>query len=147
MDPEIKLIPIGESELLRDGEDLLILALGTLVHPALEAAQELAAHGVSAAVVNARFVRPLDEARFLPLIERCGAVLTVEEHAGAGGFGGAVLEMLAARSLTVPARCLAIGDELVEHGETLASQGLEPADMVRAGLELLGDRAVAGSGD
>jgi len=147
LDPDIKLIPIGESELLREGEDLVILAIGTLAHPALEAAQELAAHGISAAVVNARFVRPLDEARLLPLIRRCGALLTVEEHSGAGGFGSAVLEMLAARSLTVPSRCLAIDDELVEHGEDLASQGLEPADMVKAGLELLGARAVAGSGE
>ena len=147
LDPDIKSIPVGESELLRDGEDLLILAIGTLAHTALEAAQELAGHGISAAVVNARFVRPLDEARLLPLVERCGRLLTVEEHCGAGGFGSAMLELLAAKSMTVPSRCLAVDDASVENGENLASQGLEAEDMVAAALELLGRQAAAGSGN
>ena len=147
LDPDIKSIPVGESELLRDGEDLLILAIGTLAHTALEAAQELAGHGISAAVVNARFVRPLDEARLLPLVERCGSLLTVEEHCGAGGFGSAMLELLAAKSMTVPSRCLAVDDASVENGENLASQGLEAEDMVAAALELLGRQAAAGSGN
>jgi 1-deoxy-D-xylulose-5-phosphate synthase len=116
MDPEIKAVPIGEAELLRDGDDVLILAIGTLVHPALEAAVELSAEGVSAAVVNARFVKPLDIDRILPLARRCGAVLTVEEHVRAGGFGAAVLEALAAADLQVPTRQLAVPDELIEHG-------------------------------
>ena len=147
LDPDIKSIPVGESELLRDGEDLLILAIGTLAHTALEAAQELAGHGISAAVVNARFVRPLDEARLLPLVERCGSLLTVEEHCGAGGFGSAMLELLAAKSMLVPSRCLAVDDASVENGENLASQGLEAEDMVAAALELLGRQAAAGSGN
>ncbi len=147
LDPDIKSIPVGESELLRDGEDLLILAIGTLAHTALEAAQELAGHGISAAVVNARFVRPLDEARLLPLVERCGSLLTVEEHCGAGGFGSAMLELLAAKSMTVPSRCLAVDDASVENGENLASQGLEAEDMVAAALELLGRQGAAGSGN
>jgi 1-deoxy-D-xylulose-5-phosphate synthase len=147
LDPDIKSIPVGESELLRDGEDLLILAIGTLAHTALEAAQELAGHGISAAVVNARFVRPLDEARLLPLVERCGSLLTVEEHCGAGGFGSAMLELLAAKSMLVPSRCLAVDDASVENGENLASQGLEAEDMVAAALELLGKQGVAGSGN
>ncbi len=147
LDPDIKSIPVGESELLRDGEDLLILAIGTLAHTALEAAQELAGHGISAAVVNARFVRPLDEARLLPLVERCGSLLTVEEHCGAGGFGSAMLELLAAKSMLVPSRCLAVDDASVENGENLASQGLEAEDMVAAALELLGKQGAAGSGN
>lgn len=147
LDPDIKSIPVGESELLRDGEDLLILAIGTLAHTALEAAQELAGHGISAAVVNARFVRPLDEARLLPLVERCGSLLTVEEHCGAGGFGSAMLELLAAKSMLVPSRCLAVDDASVENGENLASQGLEAEDMVAAALELLGRQGAAGSGN
>ena len=138
MDPDIKAIPIGESELLRDGEDVLIVAIGTLAHPALEAAQELSNQGVSAAVVNARFVRPLDADRLLPLASRCGAVLTVEEHRVAGGFGSAVLELLAEHGVVVPVRCLGVSDELVEHGESLASQGLAVGDIATAALALLG---------
>ena len=138
LDPDIKAIPIGEAEILRDGEDVVLVAIGTLAHAALEAAQELASQGVSAAVVNARFVRPLDEERLLPLVERCGAILTLEEHRGAGGFGSAVLELLSEKSLVVPTRCLAIDEAPVEHGESLGSQGLEPPDIVAAALELVG---------
>jgi len=138
LDPDIKAIPVGESEILRDGEDVVLVAIGTLAHAALEAAQELANQGVSAAVVNARFVRPLDEGRLLSLAERCGALLTLEEHRGAGGFGSAVLELLSEKSVVVPTRCLAIEEAPVEHGESLASQGLAPADIVAAALELVG---------
>ncbi len=74
LDPELKAIPIGESELLRDGDDAVIVAYGTLVHPALEAAAELSAEGISAAVLNARFVKPLDGDRILSLASRCKAV-------------------------------------------------------------------------
>ncbi len=117
LDPDIKAIPLGESELLRDGDDALIVALGSMVHPALEAAAELAAEGVSAAVLNARFVKPLDAGRISSLAERCGAVVTVEEHSAAGGFGGAVLEELARAGVAVPVRCLAVPDRLIEHGD------------------------------
>ncbi|MCA9511784.1 MAG: 1-deoxy-D-xylulose-5-phosphate synthase, partial [Myxococcales bacterium] len=123
LDPDLKAIPIGEAELLRDGDDVAIVAIGSLVHPALEAAAELAADGIQAAVVNARFAKPLDDARILPLAKRCGAVLTLEEHSGMGGFGGAVLEALAAGGVEVPTRVLAASDELHEHGATLDSIG------------------------
>jgi len=141
LDPEVKTIPIGESELLRDGDDLLVVALGTLAHPALEAAGELASEGISAAVLNARFVKPLDTRRVTALAARCRAVLTVEEAAGAGGLGGAVLEALAAAGLAVPTRCLAIPDRVVEHADPAALRaelGLDPAGVARAARELLG---------
>ncbi len=110
LDPELKAIPIGESELLRDGDDALIVAYGTLVHPALEAAAELSAEGISAAVLNARFAKPLDRDRILSLASRCRALLTVEEHSGMGGFGSAVLEALSAAGVVVSSRCLAVPD-------------------------------------
>jgi 1-deoxy-D-xylulose-5-phosphate synthase len=144
LDPDIKAIPLGESELLRDGDDAVIAALGTTVHPSLEAAQELASEGISVAVVNARFVRPLDRDRLLPLALRCGAVVTVEEHRGAGGFGSAVLELLSEECVTVPTRCLAVRGELVEHGATPENAGLSTADIVQAVRDLvrgLGDEA------
>jgi len=141
LNPEVKGVPIGECELLRDGDDLLVVALGTLAHPALEAAGELASEGVSAAVVNARFVKPLDAQRIAALAARCGAVLTVEESAGQGGFGGAVLEALARAGVSVPSRCLAIPDQIVEHGDPdaiRAELGLDAAGIARAARELLG---------
>jgi 1-deoxy-D-xylulose-5-phosphate synthase len=135
IDPEIKAIPVGEAELLRDGDHALIVALGTLVHPALEAAGELAAEGLSVAVVNARFAKPLDVQRIVPLAKRCGALVTVEESSAMGGFGSAVLEALAAHEVAVPAHCLGIPDRLIEHGnpgKQLAALGLDAAGIAAA---------------
>jgi 1-deoxy-D-xylulose-5-phosphate synthase len=143
MEAEIKAVPVGKSELLRDGDDALILALGTMVHPALEAAEDLAGRGISAAVVNARFAKPLDVERIVPLALRCGAVVTVEEHSGMGGFGGAVLEALAAANAQVAVRCLAIPDRLVEHGNPgalRAEMGLDAPGVAAAVQDLLGRR-------
>ncbi|MCZ6781881.1 MAG: 1-deoxy-D-xylulose-5-phosphate synthase [Proteobacteria bacterium] len=140
MDPEIKAIPLGEAELLCDGDDALVLAIGTMVGPALEAADELARRGVSVAVLNARFVKPLDAERIATLARRCGVVVTVEEHSGMGGFGGAVLEALAEAGVSAPTRCLAIPDRLIEHGSSgqiLADLGLDSDGIVRAVTGLL----------
>jgi len=117
LDPEIKPIPLGESELLRDGEDLVIVAIGATVHPALQAANELAAEGISAAVINARFVVPMDVNRITALARRCGAVLTVEEHVVRGGFGSAVVEALSQEGITVPTRLLGFPENVIEHGD------------------------------
>jgi len=139
LDPELKAVPIGEAELLRDGDDAAILAFGTLVHPALEAAGELAADGLSVAVLNARFARPLDREKVEALARRCGALLTVEEHACGGGFGAAVLEALAEAGVTVPVRCLAVPDGIVEHGnpdEQKQRMGLDAEGIARAVREL-----------
>ena len=138
MDPELKTIPVGESELLRDGDDALVVAVGSIVHPALEAAAELASEGISVAVVNARFVKPLDGDRIVPLARRCAVVLTVEEHGGPGGFGSALLEVLAAARVTVPTHCLALPDRILEHGESLAGHGLDNIGIARAVRTLLG---------
>jgi len=110
-------MPLGRAEVLREGEDLLILALGASVYPALAAADELARQGAGATVVNARFIKPLDEALILSLAAKHGRVLTVEENVLAGGFGSAVLELLADRGLAgVTVKRLGIPDVFVEHG-------------------------------
>ncbi len=109
-------VPIGQAEVLREGEDLLILALGASVYPALAAAEKLETHGFSATVVNARFVKPLDENLILTLAAKHGRMLTVEENVLAGGFGSAVLELLADRGLAVAVKRLGIPDIFVEHG-------------------------------
>ena len=148
LDPEIKTLPIGEAELLRDGDDAALIAIGSMVHPALEAAAELFAQDLSVAVLNARFAKPLDRDRIVSLARRCGAVVTVEEHSGQGGFGAAVLEALAESGVAVPVRCLAIPDRPIEHGDakaTLAELGLDPAGIARAVASLVG-RARGGDG-
>jgi 1-deoxy-D-xylulose-5-phosphate synthase len=110
-------IPIGKAEVLTEGEDLLILAVGASVYPALAAARELATQNLSATVVNARFIKPLDEPLILTLAAKHGRVLTVEENVVAGGFGSAVLELLADRGLAgVAVKRLGIPDVFVEHG-------------------------------
>ena len=87
-------LPIGKGELLREGKDILILAAGSMVIPALEAHRLLAVAEISACVINARFVKPLDRELIIKWGRKCGCILTVEEHLLEGGFGSAVLEML-----------------------------------------------------
>jgi len=140
LDPDVKTLRLGESELLRDGDHALVVALGLPVHAAVEAAGELAGEGVSVAVLNARFAKPIDAERIVALARRVGAVVTVEEAALDGGFGSAVLEVLAAGDVAVPARRLGIPDRLVEHGSagtTRAELGLDAAGIARAVREVL----------
>jgi 1-deoxy-D-xylulose-5-phosphate synthase len=147
LDADIRALEIGRGELLRDGGDLAIVALGSRVAPALEAAGQLAKEGIEAAVFNARFAKPLDLPAIAELASRCGALVTVEEHALAGGFGSAVLEALAGQGVQVPTRLLAVPDELVEHGDPaaqLARFGLDAAGIAAAARALLAGRRRAG---
>ncbi|GAB4365394.1 MAG: 1-deoxy-D-xylulose-5-phosphate synthase [Deltaproteobacteria bacterium] len=110
-------IPWGRGEMLCDGKDLLILAIGATVLPAFRAAEELRSRGLSAAVIDARFVKPLDAELIGPAVRRIGRVLTVEENVLAGGFGSAVLEMLEEHGEHPHAfRRIGIRDTFVEHG-------------------------------
>jgi len=116
LDAPLAEIPIGISETLREGNDVAILAYGTMVGPALAAAEALAAVGIEATVVNARFAKPLDAERYLTLAARVGRVLTVEEHVAAGGFGSAVSELFVERGAKVELEILGVPDEWVDHG-------------------------------
>ncbi|MEO1132916.1 MAG: 1-deoxy-D-xylulose-5-phosphate synthase [Cyanobacteria bacterium J06639_1] len=123
-------LPIGKGELLRSGDDVLIVAYGTMVHPSLHAAEILTEHGISATVVNARFLKPLDTELIQPLARQIGRVVTVEEGCVMGGFGSAVLEMLADAGITVPVTRLGVPDILVDHAapqEALGELGLTSA--------------------
>ena len=138
---EIKPIKLGEAELLRTGDDLGIVAIGACVSRALEAAENLRADGIESAVLDARFAKPLDEARILDLATSCAALLVVEEHSGQGGFGDAVLALLARGGVGRPVRALAVPDRVVEHGspaQVLAELGLDAPGIERAARELLG---------
>jgi len=152
LDPELRPLEIGKAEVLREGDDVAILALGSMVAPAVEAAKRLEADGVRAAVVNARFCKPLDRTLILSLAARTGRIVTVEEHALMGGFGSAVLECLAEAGLAnVRVKRLGVPDRFIEHAkpeEQLAQCGLTPAGIRQAALELVGaaPRAKAASG-
>ncbi|HHL40665.1 MAG TPA: 1-deoxy-D-xylulose-5-phosphate synthase [Deltaproteobacteria bacterium] len=131
----------GSAELMREGGDLTIIALGSMVHPAMEAAEALEAAGISAAVVNARFVKPLDEETIIEAAEATGRVLTVEESALQGGFGSAVLELFESRDIHLPVRRLGVPDRYIEHGgqkELRAMLGLDAAGIERAALLFAG---------
>ena len=122
-------LPVGRAEVLRDGSDVALVGIGSMVQVAREAAGLLAGQGVDAAVINARFVKPLDEECFLHYAAKVKLIVTIEEHVLQGGFGSAVLEMLERRQAAVSGRLvrLGIGDAFVEHGSReilLARQGL-----------------------
>ena len=134
-------VPIGKAEVLREGKDLLILALGASVYPALEAAKELDKQGFSATVVNARFVKPLDEPLILSLAAKHGRVLTVEENVLAGGFGSARAGTPGRPDLFgVTVKRLGIPDVFVEHGtqDILRKKyGLDAAGILKSALAIL----------
>ena len=131
-------LAIGRGELLANGDDLLIVAYGSMVYPAMATAGLLQERGVRAAVINARFLRPLDEALILPMAQRIGRVVTMEEGALAGGFGAAVVECLNDREVLVPVLRIGIPDVLVDHASPQQSKhslGLTPPQMVERILE------------
>ncbi len=134
-------LELGRGELLTDGDDLLIVAYGAMVAPAMATAGLLQEKGVRAAVINARFLRPLDEALILPMAERIGRVVTMEEGALAGGFGAAVVETLNDHQVLVPVFRIGIPDVLVDHASPDQSKealGLTPAQMAERILERYG---------
>jgi 1-deoxy-D-xylulose-5-phosphate synthase len=142
-------LQIGRGELLTDGDDLLLVAYGAMVAPAMATAGLLQEQGVRAAVINARFLRPLDEALILPMARRIGRVVTFEEGALAGGFGAAVLESLNDHDVLVPVLRLGIPDLLVDHASPDQSKealGLTPAQMAARILERFGTDIGAGQG-
>ena len=117
MDAELKTLEIGKGELLIEGSDLCIIAIGSTVYPALQAAESLKQKGISVGVVNARFVKPLDADLIMSVARTTGRIVTVEENALQGGFGSAVLELLFDNSLQdVKVKRLGIPDHYIEQG-------------------------------
>jgi len=112
----MRLIPLGEAEVLREGKDLAIIAIGTMVHPAMEAAERLEKAGIRAGVINARFAKPLDAGCILKAAASANAVITVEENALQGGFGSAILELFEEKGVSIPVKRIGVPDEYIEHG-------------------------------
>jgi 1-deoxy-D-xylulose-5-phosphate synthase len=120
-DEPLEPIPVGQAELLRaeSDPDLLLVAIGSMVKPALRVADLLAAEGISSSVVNARFVKPLDEKLLLEQARRAKCLLTLEENVLAGGLGEAVIRLLTERDAWRPARLLGAPDRFVSFGSPL----------------------------
>ena len=117
LDVELKTLEIGKGELLTEGRDLCIIAIGSSVYPALQAAESLRQKGISAGVINARFVKPLDADLILTAARTTGRIMTVEENALQGGFGSAVLELIHDNSLQdVKVKRIGIPDRYIEQG-------------------------------
>jgi len=142
LDDGLSTLPIGKGEVLHEGTDLVIIAVGVTVHPALAAARTLALEGIRIRVINARFIKPLDAELILSAAASIKKILTVEENVLNGGFGSAVLELLAQHEMTdVKVRRLGIGDEFAEHAtqaELRSQYGLDEQGIIRAVKEMLG---------
>ena len=134
-------LPVGRGEVLREGTDLAIIAAGCTVHPSLAAADQLAAEGIEACVINARFIKPLDADLILSTAAKMKKILTVEENVLHGGFGSAVLELLAENHVQdVDVKRLGINDEFAEHAtqaELRARFGLDAAGIARSAKSLM----------
>lgn len=138
---EPTVLPVGVAEVLREGKDVAILALGPLVYEALAAAEALARTGIEATVVNARFANPVDRDLVVRLAREVGRIVTVEEGCLAGGFGAAVCEILADAAVhTAAIRRLGVPDRFMPHGQTerlRAECGLDRAGIEAACREIL----------
>lgn len=141
MDPELRSLPIGKGEVLREGSDGVIFAIGAEVHPALDAAELLSADGIQVAVVNARFIKPLDDDLLHRFCRNGARVLTVEEGSLAGGFGSAIMERCQELGLNgVEFDRIGVADVYVHHGaqEVLrAEHDLHPEGIARRMRKLL----------
>jgi 1-deoxy-D-xylulose-5-phosphate synthase len=130
IDVPMTALPIGKGRVLKEGKQIAILAFGSMVHPALEAAEAL-----HATVVDMRFVKPLDEALILEMAARHDLLVTVEENSVKGGAGSGVSEYLAACGVVMPVLHLGLPDLFIEHGkptELLADAGLDARGILEA---------------
>ena len=116
-------LPIGKGEILREGENVCIIAVGHMTYPALDAAELLADDGIEACVINARFVKPLDEELILNKARGIGRILTCEENALKGGFGSGVSELLHMNGTRCAFDSVGLPDKFIEHGSQSILRG------------------------
>jgi 1-deoxy-D-xylulose-5-phosphate synthase len=141
----MKALPLGKGEILKDGRDVAIVAIGKMVYPALKAAQALEAEGISVEVVNARFVKPLDTDLLDNVCSRFDKIITVEDGQIQGGFGSAVMEYIGQHHENISVRLHGIPDEFIEHGtqeELLKDLGLDEEGIAAKVREYLQEAVV-----
>jgi 1-deoxy-D-xylulose-5-phosphate synthase len=127
---EIPPVEMGKWEMLRRGQGVAILAVGTLVLPALQAANDLAAEGIDATVVNCRFLKPYDKRMLADIAARHSAILTVEEGSDVNGFGALMLHALSDMNAHAVVHVAGVPDRIIDHAnrnEQLAECGIDVA--------------------
>ncbi|MFB6347519.1 MAG: transketolase C-terminal domain-containing protein, partial [bacterium] len=140
---ELESIPIGKGVREREGSDVALLAIGTMVPVALKAAEKLEDEGVSTEVINARWVKPLDRELLAEAAAKTEALVTVEEGRDSGGFGSAVLELLSDEGILRPTKLLGVPQGIVKHGDRslyLEEFGLTPGGVAEAARSVLNQR-------
>jgi 1-deoxy-D-xylulose-5-phosphate synthase len=144
LDARLEPIPIGVAEVLAEGSDVVFVAIGAMVRPAVAAAEALHAHGIEAGVVNARFVKPLDTGVLDRIASSDAFVFTVEDNTIQGGFGSAVSEHWVARGFDgSKLKNLGLPDRFIDHGDRdglMAELGLDAASLVKAAIAVVGAR-------
>jgi len=126
--------PIGKGRILRDGCDAAIIAVGPTVYTALEASDILSNDGFNVMVIDARFIKPLDDNLILETAKTCGRILVLEENSIIGGFGSGVLELLTSKDIKIPVRLTGVPDCFIDHGST---------DSLRKAIGLAADKIAA----
>jgi len=134
-------IEIGKAQIVREGKDVAVIAIGSTVYPSLEAARRLADENIQATVVNSRFVKPLDKTLLCEIASSFRKIITVEENILMGGFGSAVLELFEEAGISgVTVKRLGIGDEFVEHGtqaQLRKKHGIDAEGIAKAVREIM----------
>ncbi len=140
LDPELREIPLGSWEILKDGRDITVIACGSTVHSALSAASELEKEGIHCTVVNGRFIKPMDGETLLKVASDTGRILTVEENTVMGGFGSGVCQLLAEKGILVPVKNIGLPDAFLPHGSQASLRkrtGIDEGGIKKAVLDWL----------
>jgi 1-deoxy-D-xylulose-5-phosphate synthase len=116
IDETFKEIPLGTWEILKEGEELTIIACGNMVYPALDVAEELEKEGIAIGVINGRFIKPMDNHMLAEIASRTKKILTLEENTLMGGFGSGVMELLSKEEILIPIKSIGIPDTFIRHG-------------------------------
>ncbi|MGD9714280.1 MAG: 1-deoxy-D-xylulose-5-phosphate synthase [Thermomicrobiales bacterium] len=139
-------LEVGKGEVLVEGNDVAIVSIGVMAEAARTAAERLAADGIRARVINARFAKPLDDDLILKAAADCGCMVTVEENVVAGGFGSSVLELVSAHDIDVPTTILGVPDRIFEQASQKRLRelaGLTDASIFRAAHDVLARKAAS----
>lgn len=137
---DLKDIKIGKGLIVRDGSDVSIIACGTMVDQAVDAAERLSKEGVSVRVVDMHTIKPLDEALIKRCVRQTKALVTIEEHSVIGGLGGAVSEVLAEQGASLPFKRMGVQDMFCESGEPdelFEKYGLSTPYIIKTAKKLL----------
>ncbi len=150
LDDPLRILPLGRAEVIRDGSDIALFAVGSMVEIAETAAEVLEDQGISTAVINARFVKPVDSGLIVKYAGTAGRIITIEENVLHGGFGGRVLEVINNSGISgVGVKTMGLPDRFVEHGDRqllLAKYGLTVDEVILNALKLMGLRHVKAPG-